>query len=207
MHTCQQVSCGLMCSVFCSASSYFFFFFVRKSKTIPEKTFCAHRVPCLWMKNATRSKPCSLSPRAHWHNDDSDGNKASAPSHTLFSLTCFESITNSFISCSNRMPVYVIMCWKAITSEQMHGFNVPVCPSTSRFHWHQWFYVQPWNRGCMAAPLCRTAGSPSAATSASFSPFIPTIKTILCLILQAACHCLAPSEGALIVPGSFLFYI
>lgn len=205
MHTCQQVSCGLMCSVFCSASSYFFFLSERARQS-PKKPLCTQSSLLVNEKRDTE-KPCSLSPCAHWHNDDSDGNKASAPSHTLFSLTCFESITNSFISCSNRMPVYVIMCWKAITSEQMRGFNVPVCPSTNRVHWHQWFYVQPWNRGCMAAPLCRTAGSPSAATSASFSPFIPTIKTILCLILQAARHCLAPSEGALIVPGSFLFYI
>lgn len=203
MHTCQQVSHSLMCSVFCLL---LLFFFVRKNKAIPEKSLCTQS-SLLVNEKRYAEKLCSLWPRAHWHNDDSDGNKASAPSHTLFSLTCFESITNSFISCSNRMPVFVVMCWKAITSEQMHSFNVPVCPSTSRFHWHQWFYVQPWNQDCMAAPLCWTTGSPSAATSASFSPFVPTIKTILCLILQAAHHCLAPSDGALIAPGSFLFYI
>lgn len=123
----------LRCSVFC-----LLLFNKYKNKTIPWN-ICMHRVPsCEWKMPDT--KTLLLSPCAYWHKDDGEKNKASTPLHTLFSLACYESITNPFIACSRRIALRdnALKGYHAAADAQLQCGSASLDEaSTSWVHWHQ----------------------------------------------------------------------
>lgn len=102
---------------------------------------------------------------------------ATPPTHTLFSLVCYESITNPFIACSRRIALRdnALKGYRAAADAQLQCGSASLDKASTSCSLTSTLWGQPWNQSCMAAA---SLASLWHCYKRIQGPFICKVKTI-----------------------------